>query len=419
MILVVNEAETAPDHVSVANQSFAAELQARFRMCWQSGEDGGLTLFHDPASFRDVLLADRFSNGLKLPPKGGVGQARKIGADLAACLIHQRRVHPPWIHCTDADVRLPQRYFTCIDGLGGNPALETAALVYPFGHHITAIGKDADIPDSHQQRIMQVTRLYEYSLRYYVAGLGFANSPYAFHTIGSTMAVNASHYTKVRGFPRRQAGEDFYLLNKLAKVGSIRQLSADTDCEAIEIAARLSDRVPFGTGAATGRIMAFEDPAREFLLYHPAIFGLLRLWLGSLASFWQSRSGEISEILAQHSVSNGAQALPTQSAGNLQALIDGLEDCGAPDALEHAFRQSRDAAQFNRQMHTWFDAFRTLKLIHHLRDHHLSSVSFETLVTEQHPDHLMGYESTLPFLHKEVCRDWLDFNHPARVSPTA
>ena len=69
-----------------------------------------------------------------------------------------------------------------------------------------------------------MSRLYEYSLRYYVAGLTYAQSPYAFHTIGSTMAVNAEHYASVRGFPRREAGEDFYLLNKLAKVGSVHTL---------------------------------------------------------------------------------------------------------------------------------------------------------------------------------------------------
>ena len=63
------------------------------------------------------------------------------------------------------------------------------------------------------------------------------------------------------------------------------QLSDETDCEPIDIAARLSDRVPFGTGAAVGRIMELEDPAREFLLYHPSVFGLLRSWLGSLPAF--------------------------------------------------------------------------------------------------------------------------------------
>jgi hypothetical protein len=413
MIVVVNESGTAPCHVSLANQDFASELQARYRMDWQSAAASGLTLYHDPASSRDVLLVDRFSDGHKLPSKGGVGHARKTGADLAAYLIHQRRVHSPWIHCTDADVRLPRRYFTCSTALSDTAVQDTAALVYPFRHGIVEdnmIGKEGggEIPNIQRQKIMQLTRLYEYSLRYYVAGLSFAHSPYAFHTIGSTIAVNAVHYAKVRGFPRRQAGEDFYLLNKLAKVGSIMQLSAETDCGPIDIAARLSDRVPFGTGAAVGRIMEFEDPAREFLLYHPAVFGLLRSWLGSLPAFWQSRSSDIGAILSQEPVTDQQGGLSNHSPMDLQALIGGLEESGATQALQHAFRQSKDAIQFNRQIHTWFDAFRTLKLIHHLRDHHLPSISFEALVTEQNPDHLLRHESTLPCLHKLLRKDWLE-----------
>jgi hypothetical protein len=379
MILVVNEAAAAPHHVAVANHDFAAEVHDRFRLCWQSDAASGLTLHHDPVSSRDLLLVDRFSEGRQFPPKWGVGHARKTGADLAAYLVHQRRVRSPWIHCTDADVRLPQCYFTCSAALSETIAKDTAALVYPFRHTI--------VGDNTGDEIMRVTRLYEYSLRYYVAGLSFAGSPYAFHTIGSTMAVNAAHYARVRGFPRRQAGEDFYLLNKLAKVGSIRQLSAETDCEPIDIAARRSDRVPFGTGAAVGKLMELENPDREFLLYHPFVFSLLRSWLDSLPAFWQARSSDIEAILSH------------------QALIDGLEELGAAGALQHALRQSSDAGQFNRQMHTWFDAFRTLKLIHYLRDHHLPSISYQALVTEHNIDYLMMHESTLPCLHKIITKD--------------
>jgi len=186
------------------------------------------------------------------------------------------------------------------------------------------------------------------------------------------------------------------------------QLSAETDCEPIDISARLSDRVPFGTGAAVGRIMELEDPAREFLLYHPSVFGLLRDWLGSLAAFWQSRSSDIAATLFQGSVTDQADSFPKHAPMDLQVLVDGLERLGAVKALQHAFRQSTDIKQFSRQMHTWFDAFRTLKLIHYLRDHHLPSISFEVLVMELNPDHLLRHESTLPSLHKSLRKDWLD-----------
>jgi hypothetical protein len=386
MILVVNEASTAPHHVSAANRDFAAEVRARFRMHWQSADASGLSLYRDPASPRDVLLVDRFRDGHRFPPKGGVGHARKTGADLAACLIHQRRVHSPWIHCSDADVLLPRCYFNCSAALGDAAGQDTAALVYPFRHLIELEESGVGTGTAEQHKIMLATRLYEYSLRYYVAGLAFAGSPYAFHTIGSTLAVNAAHYARVRGFPRRQAGEDFYLLNKLAKVGQVRQLSRESDCDPIDIAARLSDRVPFGTGAATGKIMEMENPAGDFLLYHPAVFGLLRDWLANVPGFWQSRSSDIAAVPSQMDL----------------RLIRGLEELGVAQALQHALRQSSRLTQFMRHMHTWFDAFRTLKLIHYLRDNHLPSISFEALMTEHDPAHLLKHEPTLPCLHEAL-----------------
>ena len=412
MVLVVNETEAAAAHVSAANLEFATALQARFRKSWQSAATAGLTLYQDPESARDVLLVDRFSKGRKFPAKGGVGHARKTGADLAAYLIHQRRVRSPWIHCSDADVHLPQRYFSCSAELSDNSARDTAALLYPFRHspaadNLVVTEGGGESADEQQQKIMQATQLYEFSLRYYVAGLKYANSPYAFHTIGSTMAVNAAHYAKVRGFPRRNAGEDFYLLNKLSKVGTVRQISAETDCEPIEIAARLSDRVPFGTGAATGKIMQLDDPVREFLLYHPDVFALLSVWLGCLATFWHKRSSDLPAILSLGLCADQQGSLSDFPQRDLQVLIDGLEEAGAKKALQHALRQSADATQFNRQMHTWFDAFRSLKLIHYLRDHHVPSISFEALLTEQKLDHLLRHEAGLPGLHETLCNEWL------------
>lgn len=375
MIVVVNETEGAARHVSQANQDFVAELTRRFRTSWQSPV--GLSLYQDPATPRDILLADRFSDGFRFPARGGVGLARKTGADLAAWLTHQGKVLSSWIHCSDADVHLPERYFECNPETGNAGAGEIAAMVYPFRH---VSGDAAD-------RITQVTRLYEFSLRYYVAGLNHAGSPYAFHTIGSTIAVDALNYARVRGFPRRQAGEDFYLLNKLAKVGSIRQLTAGIECEPIEIYARLSDRVPFGTGAATGKIMELNDPAENFLLYHPGVFDLLRQWLGSLEDFWRLQSSDLAALSAQ---------------GDFRMLANGLLEIGAERALKHALRQSSSEAQFMRQMHTWFDAFRTLKLIHYLRDRHLPSVSFNSLTTAHDIDHLWSHEPDLLQLHETL-----------------
>ena len=108
MILVINESVAANEQVSLRNQALVAEVRSRFTTVWHSAPEHGLSLLQDPLADRDVLLVDRFSQGRQLPVKGGVGQARKIGVDLAASLIDTKRILSNWIHCTDADVLLPR-----------------------------------------------------------------------------------------------------------------------------------------------------------------------------------------------------------------------------------------------------------------------------------------------------------------------
>jgi hypothetical protein len=393
MILVINESISASAEVSKANQALADVVGENFELLWQSGQQApgyALSLFRDPLHQRDVLLVDRFSEACKLPHKGGVGQARKIGVDLASSLIYRKLIGSVWIHCTDADVQLPETYFTYSSGLQYNSA-KCAALIYPF-HHCDFQAEAAN------SEVLLSTQLYELSLRYYVAGMKFARSPYAFHTIGSTMAVNAEHYARVRGFPRRAAGEDFYLLNKLAKVGSVLEAVPGTDCEPILIQSRSSDRVPFGTGAAVNKITSLTDPVKEFRFYHPVVFELLRLWLQSLATIWQSRSCELSEDVFVQQTSDPDQVHKRQS------LLDALRKMKTEQALEHAFRQSKNLDQFKRQMHTWFDAFRTLKLIHALRDSLQANITYATLEADsiyrhllEHDADLSAYAAKLPF----------------------
>jgi hypothetical protein len=396
MVLVINEPLTASYRVSSANQALADELFSRFDLLWQpaAGLSGqNLSLLRDPEWPQDILLVDRYSEGRQVPGKGGVGLARKIGADLATCLIHKERIDSSWIHCTDADVKLPDTYFTSARQVKNTPD-GPAALVYPYHH--------CDRPAHAESReVVQATQLYELSLRYYVAGMKFAGSPYAFHTIGSTMAVNALHYAKVRGFPKREAGEDFYLLNKLAKVGSVLELDSCKDCLPIEIESRRSDRVPFGTGAAVGKMMNLGDPVADYRFYDPAVFELLGAWLQSLPVIWHSKSSDVtSNILAERA----GHDKNTQ----LQVLQTSLEKIKTEQALEHAFRQSRTLEQFTRHMHTWFDAFRTLKLIHILRDSYLPSIDYASLganrvfrrLLEHSPDLLSFYEQ----LHRKLSK---------------
>jgi hypothetical protein len=55
-------------------------------------------LFEHPQG--TLLVIDRASPGHELPPRQGVGLARKIAADLALALLAGGSIESPWIHCT-------------------------------------------------------------------------------------------------------------------------------------------------------------------------------------------------------------------------------------------------------------------------------------------------------------------------------
>jgi len=248
---------------------------------------------------------------------------------------------------TDADARLPAGYFTAQDLADSGDA----ALIYPFRH--VFVDDCPKLP----------TVLYEYSLHYYVAGLRWAGSPYAYHTIGSTLVVNYRHYCQVRGFPKRPAAEDFYLLNKLRKTGAIRSL----DAPVIELEARHSTRVPFGTGPAVSTIDALDD-SLEWPLYHPDSFVYLRYFL-QLLQLLTAQPVTVTQACKQ-------LQLEPPSAVQLCQLAEALK---LQQALDHCYRVGDSADKRLRALQDWFDGFKTLKLIHLLRDQSLGTLNFHQL----------------------------------------
>ena len=129
---------------------------------------------------------------------------------------------------------------------------------------------------------------YEIFLRYWILGLKYAKSSWAFHSIGSTIVVSTEAYLEVRGMNKREAGEDFYFLNKLAKIGKIDYIK-DT---CVYPSARSSTRVPFGTGKTIQRFMAGVSQ-EEYCLYDPQIFSVLAEWLQLMSESYMRTGDEI------------------------------------------------------------------------------------------------------------------------------
>ncbi|MCX2983246.1 hypothetical protein EYC98_20480 [Halieaceae bacterium IMCC14734] len=277
----------------------------------------------------DILLVER-AHGL--PADQGVGLARKIGADIACSLKSAQRLRSRWLHCTDADATLPGDYFSQCD----KQSQQVTAVCHPFRHmHETATSSNA-------------AQLYELRLHYYVRGLRRAGSPYAYQTLGSCISIDTEAYQQVRGFPRRAAAEDFYLLNKLAKLGPV----VDGVGAPIVLDARPSQRVPFGTGPAVAALQAEANPLQKPLFYNPRSF----LALGAILDVVPTLYNHPEPVQLIH-----------DALANFDAAANVIEAMGLQRCVRHCQQHSGTSEGFSRHFHQWFDGFRTLKFIHGLR----------------------------------------------------
>jgi hypothetical protein len=142
------------------------------------------------------------------------------------------------------------------------------------------------------------------------------------------------------------------------------------------------------------KIIDFEDPVKDFRFYDPLVFQMLGLWLKSWPAIWESQSIEFASVVYSESTD--------LLTGDREALVNGLLEIKTEQALVHAFRQSKSLAQFTQQMHIWFDAFRTLKLIHNLRDSGLPGIDYATLADNQIYTSLLEIDSDLGGFHNRL-----------------
>ena len=312
--------------VAVVNVPENANADARARTLAMLNQVGT----HSPL---DTLVIDRVTT--PVDTKKGVGLARKIGTDIALDLVLRGRVANPWIYQTDADAQLPEGYFA-------TPLPHSGAVVFPHKHI------------SSNDILQQAVTLYDLHMRHYLNGLRTAGSNYAYPTLGSTLAVHASTYAKVRGFPKRNAGEDFYLLNKIAKIDHVTTLSAPI----ISLTARQSARVPFGTGPALLSIvegLKLDPSGRFYTSYHPASFELLKSALQILNEWIEG------------------QVPPHTPA------LEILQDLGLEKITTSLGKQPHSVQQQHKMLNDWFDAGKTLRFVHLARRHNADVSLLDTL----------------------------------------
>ncbi|AFN73979.1 hypothetical protein MROS_0737 [Melioribacter roseus P3M-2] len=291
---------------------------------------------------------DASTPGNELPDKhAGVGYARKTGMDLALTKFDYSNDKKKIIICLDADCTVDNNYLTEIVESFNKRNLNAAYVDY-----------EHTLPSDEIEKSAAIT--YEIFLRYYTLMLKYTNSPYAYQTIGSTMVCTAEFYCKAGGMNKKKAGEDFYFLEKLRKQTDIKLISGAK----VRPAGRISWRVPFGTGRSINEfcnsVKEKGNAESELSVYNPSIFLLLKKWHA---------------VYYRHDYYENGREILNSAVSVHEGIEKFLVEQGFPIAWERINENAASPDQIMKQKFLWFDAFRTMKLIHYLRDNYFPNVN--------------------------------------------
>ncbi len=266
----------------------------------------------------------------------GPGIARKIGMDEAVKRFDKINNQYGLIVNLDGDTIVRSDYLDKLLKTSIENHKIKAYSIY-FEHNL-----NEDIPIKEREAIIQ----YELHLRYYINMQRLLNLPFAYYTIGSAMAVRNFAYKEAFGMNKRQAGEDFYFLHKFIKTGYFGEINNTK----VYPSARISNRVPFGTGKAISKMI---ESGKILQTYNYKSFDSLSSLIDNLEKIYhnydeiQLTDKPIREFLYSRNFSKRYLEIKTHT---------------------------KDYTSFKKRFFRWFDAFLLMKYLHFARDNYFPNI---------------------------------------------
>jgi hypothetical protein len=314
IILLINSYLISPDSVKQLNQM-------SYRIAQEFASKN-----NTPTFYLTPLLVETLPGH-----QTGAGLPRKLGMEEAVGRFNKTGNKEGIIVNLDADTTVEKNYLTEIYDCFKKNKLHSATIEF---HHPVEHLDETD-------EIRKAAVVYEEYLRYYRAALEYIGYPYAYYTIGSAFAVTAETYKRVGGMGRQQAGEDFYFLQKVFPLGKTQFIN--TTC--VYPAARISDRVPFGTGPAIAKMLNEKNYVQK--TYPEEAFKELKLLFDQIDSFYQSSSQFVEEAIA---------GFPTH-------LTAFLKENDFIKKIEELNQHTASLENFRKRFFNYFTAFKILKYL--------------------------------------------------------
>lgn len=281
----------------------------------------------------------------------GVGLARKTGMDEAVRRFNSLEKPDGVILSLDADCLVEKNYFTSVCNELMMKKDRSACSIY-FEHPLSG--------NHFPEKVYKSITLYELHLRYYFQGLAYSGFPYPFHTVGSAIAVKALPYIKAGGMNRRQAGEDFYFIQKLVPAGGYFSLNTTT----VYPSPRSSFRVPFGTGATISKLI--EDGREILLTYNMHAFKELRSFFSMTEKMYYCKSDALTNLYKE---------LPQ----GVKLFINEIE---WTDKMLEIKANTSGLLSFQKRFFGWFNMFKIVKYLNSVHSELFKKINVEDSTKE-------------------------------------
>ncbi len=269
--------------------------------------------------------------------EAGAGIARKIGMDEAVCRFNRLNRASGVVVSFDADAFCDTNYLAEIEKHYRDHPETNGTTIY-FEHPTS--GNDFRL------EVYLGIIQYELYLRYFKEALHHTGFPFAFHTIGSCFTVKAGTYASQGGMNKKQAGEDFYFIQKLAPLGHFHEIRSTR----LIPSPRPSDRVPFGTGPVIRKFI--QSPGEGLPAYNPDSFNSLRKLFDRVDDLYRMEEEEIKTT---------AETLPEPT----RMFLETIDFTGR---IREINRNSASPESFRKRFFRWFNAFMVIKYLNFSHD---------------------------------------------------
>ena len=254
----------------------------------------------------------------------GVGMARKVGLDFCLSYAHRNSL----LCSLDADTLVHPKYLLNINN-EFQKKLFSAAVV-DFQHQ-----------ESSNNQLNKAIKEYELILKNIAHQIRLTGSPYGYVSMGSTMVCTTKAYISIGGMSPKQATEDFYFLQELAKFNSVYFI------EQILVfpSPRSEQRVYLGTGFRMKNYT--ETQSFNDLYYANQAYQSLANIYQYIQNFWNHTHKEF----FKNKLTNDGK------------LEEYLNDLNFNHKIKMLKNTSLNKKQFINQFHKWFDNLKIYKLL--------------------------------------------------------